>query len=87
LNGNYDTIIGLSDDDVIDLTPLGNIEWMGQSTDPTSMLAKVQLDANGKAQAFLLDTDRDGDFDFAIYDFQPGTTGIHFNGLSDWMLT
>jgi hypothetical protein len=53
------------------------------------MLANMQLDANGKAQAFLLDTDRDGDFDFgfAMYDFQPGTTGIHFNGLSDWMLT
>jgi uncharacterized protein YciU (UPF0263 family) len=74
LSGSYDTIIGLSDDDTIDLTALGKLEWMGQSTDPTSMLANMQLDANGKAQAFLVDTDRDGDFDFgfAMYDFQPG---------------
>jgi hypothetical protein len=89
LSGSFDTIIGLSDDDTIDLTALGNIEWMGQSTDPTSMLANMQLDANGKVEAFLLDTDRDGTFDFgfAMLDFQPGTSAIHFNGLSDWMLS
>jgi Ca2+-binding RTX toxin-like protein len=89
LSGSFDTIIGLSDDDTIDLTALGNIEWMGQSTDPTSMLANMQIDANGKVEAFLLDTDRDGTFDFgfAMLDFQPGTSAIHFNGLSDWMLS
>jgi hypothetical protein len=45
----------------------------------------LQLDANGKVEAFLLDTDHDGTFDFgfAMLDFQPGTSAIHFNGLSD----
>lgn len=81
-----DVIVNFSDDDTIDLSALGTIEWTYQSTSSTSMLAEFLLDDEGGG-FFLLDSDRDGDYDFGI-EFQDitATSAIRFNGLDDWIL-
>ena len=81
-----DVIWNFGDTDTIDLSALGEIEWKGQSTSSTSMLAEFIADENGSA-FFLLDSDRDADYDFGIeFASIQATSNIHFMGLDPWLL-
>ncbi|MCV9963963.1 hypothetical protein OIU34_18965 [Pararhizobium sp. BT-229] len=82
----WDTVFGINDTDIIDLTALGEIEWASQSTSTTSALAYMEID-NGQPSRFWLDSDRDGDYDFGIA-FQATMIAdtIQFRGLGDWVV-
>lgn len=85
--GLWDTIFGVNDNTIIDLSGLGEVEWAGSSTSSTSMLATmIEGDSAGHA-FFAIDANRDGGYDFGIElkNIQ-AMNAIHFNGLSDWII-
>jgi Ca2+-binding RTX toxin-like protein len=85
-SGQWDTIYDLHDNDTIDLTGLGHIEWDDRWTDQSSVRAHM-VTTNNVPSFFLIDTDRDGDYDFGIeLKNVHATQAVHFEGLVDWLI-
>jgi hypothetical protein len=87
--GSWDTIRfgGMpGDSTIIDFSALGQIEWKDSAQQSDSLWA-VMSPTGEHSSDFLIDNDRDGDYDFGItFEWMRADEPIHFVGLGDWVL-